>query len=128
MKSGQSPHPARRHISDLGNKPRCAIGTIDLGGWTAQGFAITDQLVENLVLISDSGQHSLLEQPKEHLELHPLKQVEEGVEAGCLGQLRIQRRAECLVMPFGKKLQIPGAGRQPLRRPRIAINSSNHWG
>ena len=28
---------------------------------------------------------------------------------GCLGQLQIQRRAERVVMPFGKSFEIPGA-------------------
>ena len=94
---------------DLGDKPSCAIGAIGLRGRAPQGFAVTDQLIKILVLISDLGDHPLPEQLEERLELHPLKQVEEGGVAGCLGQLHIQRGAECLVMPFGKTLQIPGA-------------------
>jgi hypothetical protein len=87
-----------------------------LGG-SSPGLPGTDQLVEILVLICNLGQHPLPEQAKELLELHPLKQVEEGGIARCLGQLQIQSRAERLVMPLllqrslrlGKALQIPGA-------------------
>jgi len=62
------------------------------------------------------------------LQIHPLKQVEEGGIAGCLGQSKTQNGAELLMMPFGETLKIPGVKRQPLRMPRMAINSSNHWG
>jgi hypothetical protein len=94
---------------DLGDKASRPIGAIGLRGRAPQGFAVTDQLIKVLVLISDLGDHPLPEQLEERLELHPLKQVEEGGVAGCLGQLQIQRGAECLVMPLGKTLQIPGA-------------------
>ncbi len=94
---------------DLGNKPSCSIGIIGLLGRAPQDFAIIDQLIEILVLISDPGNHQLPEQPEKRLEVHPLKQIKKGGVAGCLGELQIQRRAECLVMPFGKTLKIPGA-------------------
>ncbi len=93
----------------LGDKPRSTIGTIGLRGRAPQGFAIADQLIKIRVLISDLGQHPLPQQRKELLDLNPLKQVEEGGVAGCLGQLQAQRRAECLLMAPGKALQIPGA-------------------
>jgi hypothetical protein len=94
---------------DLGDKPSGPIGAIRLRGRPAQGFTVTDQLIKILVLISDLGQHPLPQQPKELIQLNPLKQVEGGGVAGCLGQLQAQCSAECLVMAFGKTLQIPGA-------------------
>lgn len=75
---------------DLGDKPRGYLGAIELSGRTAQGFAITDQLVKILFLMSDLGQHQLPEQPEEFLDLHPFKQVEESGIAWCLGQHQIQ--------------------------------------
>jgi len=94
---------------DLGDKPSGPIGAIRLRGRPAQGLTVTDQLIKILVLISDLGQHPLPEGPEKLLELNPLKQVEEGGVAGCLGQLQAQRRAERLVMAFGKTFQIPDA-------------------
>ena len=47
--------------------------------------------------MSDLGQHPLPEQPEELLELHPLKQVEEGGIAECLGQLQIPGAAAATV-------------------------------
>ena len=95
-----------RHLSD---KSGCAIGAIELHGRTPQGFAVADQLVKILVLISDLGQHPLPQQPKELLELDPFKQIEEGGITGCIGELQIQSRTERLVMASGKTLEIPGA-------------------
>ena len=73
----------------LGDKPRSAVDAIGLRGRAPQGFAITDQLLEILVLNSDLNQHPLPEQPKELLQFHPLKQIEKGGIAGCFGQLQI---------------------------------------
>ncbi len=91
---------------DLGDKPHCAIG---LRGRAPQRFTVTDKLIKILVLIGDLGNHPLPEQPEELLELHSLKQVEEGGIAGCLGQLQIQGCGKRPVMPPGKTLQIHGA-------------------
>jgi len=101
----------------LGDKPHCAIGAIGLRGRSPQGFAnrfaeargYTDQLIKILVLIGDLGNHPLPEQPKERLELYPLKQIEEGGVAVCLGQLQIQGCGKRPVMALDKTLQISGA-------------------
>jgi len=84
-------------------------------------------LVDILVLICDLGQHPLPQQPTELLKLQPFKQVEKGGIAGCLGRLEIQCCAEGLVMRLAKRSRSL-ALRQPLRMPRIAINSNKHWG
>lgn len=94
---------------DLVDKSCCAIGAIGLRGRAQQSFVVTDQLIKILVLIHDLGDYPLLEQPEELLDLHPLKQVEEGGIAGCFGELQLQSGAEWMVMPFGKALQIPVA-------------------
>jgi len=94
---------------DLSDKSGGSVGAIELRGRSTQGFAVTDQLVEILVLISDLGEHPLSEQGEELLNFHPFKQVEEGGVAGRPGQLQIEGCTEGLEMPFGKTLEIPGA-------------------
>jgi len=93
----------------LGDESRGAIGSIRLAGGTPHGLAITDQLIEIPVLISDLGQHPLAQQGEQPVQIHPLEQVEEGGVAGCTAQLQIQGLAERLAVPAGKALQIPGA-------------------
>ena len=66
------PAGVQRH---LGDKPRCVIGAIGLRGRAPQGFAVPDQLLKILALISDLRDHPLPEQREERL-----------------GLLRIQRR------------------------------------
>ena len=103
-------HPELPGIErDLSDKPRCTIGAIGLRGRASQSLAITDQLVEILVLTCDLSEHPLPQQGEQLLKLHPFKQVEEGGITGGLGQLQIEGCAEGLVMALGKTLEIPGA-------------------
>ena len=84
---------------DLGANPLCAFGIAGLSGKVSQGFAITDQLVENLFLSRELGLHPLPHYPKELLQLHTLKQIEKGDIAGCLGPLQPQCRTSCCLAP-----------------------------
>ena len=70
---------------DLGSKSRGAVGTTVLRSRASQCCAVADTVMEIHVLISHLGQHPVPQQPKELIELDPLKQVEKGGIAGYLG-------------------------------------------
>ncbi len=71
--------------------------------------AITDKLLDFIVLISDLDDHPLSEHSKKVLELDSLKQVDQGGITRCLEQLKIQCRGRRLVMPPCKMVEIRGA-------------------
>ena len=72
-------------------------------------FAVADQLLEILVLVSDLSKHPLPGQAKEMLELNPLKSIEKGRITRRFRHLHVQCYGKRLVMALGETLEIPGA-------------------
>lgn len=91
-----------RHLDDNASSP---IGSTELCCGSAQCFAITEQLLAILVLISDLSQYPLQEQAKVLFEFHLLKHIEDGGTSGCLGKLQIQGLPQRLLRTPGKALQ-----------------------
>jgi len=92
-----------------------------------QRLAVADQLGDFPSLRSDPLQHPAPEHGEQLGQIHPLKQVQEGGVGGRALPVKAENGIERPVMTGRKPLQIL-AMRQPLKIPRMATSSRNHWG